>query len=147
MARNSDDFSTLSTPDTSPFSMILMLSENFPVIVPTDKAFNNYTFICERHYVSILTEELGLYSLPRNPTYNLTDLSASEVLDNYKSVLSSFGKETSDDELDLLYVYWIPKMHNNPYKHRFLASSLKSFTKPLSILLTKLLTQIKQGLT
>ena len=68
------------------------------------------------------------------------------MLDNHKSVLTSFGIETSDDELDLPYIYWIPKMHKNPYKHRFIAGSLKCSTKPLSILLTKLLTHIKQGL-
>ena len=121
------------------------LHENF-VIVPADKASNNYTFVCKRHYVSILSEELGLNSLPGNPTYNLTDLSASEVLDNHKSVLTPFGIETSDDELDLPYIYWIPKMHKTPYKHRFIAGSSKCSTKPLSILLTKLLTHIKQGL-
>ena len=48
------------------------LHENF-IIVPTDKASNNYTFVCKRHYVNILSEELGLNSLPWNPTYNLTD--------------------------------------------------------------------------
>ena len=96
------------------------LHENF-VIVPADKASNNYTFVCKRHYVSILSEELGLNSLPGNPTYNLTDLSASEVLDNHKSVLTSFRIETSDVELDLPYIYWIPKMHKNPYKHRSMA--------------------------
>ena len=121
------------------------LHENF-VIVPADKASNNYTFVCKRHYVRILSEELGLNSLPGNPTYNLTDFSASEVLDNHKSVLTSFGIETSDDELDLPYIYWIPKMHKNPYKHRFIAGSSQCSTKPLSILLTKLLTHIKQGL-
>ena len=121
------------------------LHENF-VIVPADKASNNYTFVCKRHYIRILSEELGLNSLPGNPTYNLTDFSASEVLDNHKSVLTSFGIETSDDELDLPYIYWIPKMHKNPYKHRFIAGSSKCSTKPLSILLTKLLTHIKQGL-
>ena len=46
----------------------------------------------------------------------------------------------------VIYIYWIPKMHKNPYKHRFIASSSKCSTKPLSILLTKLLTHIKQGL-
>ena len=58
-----------------------------------------------RHFVRILSEELGLHSLPGNPTYNLTDFSASEVLDNHKSVLTSFGIETSDDALDLPYIY------------------------------------------
>ena len=42
------------------------LHENF-VIVPADKASNNYTFVCKRHYVDILIEELGLHSLPGKP--------------------------------------------------------------------------------
>ena len=121
------------------------LHENF-VIVPADKASNNYTFVCKRHYVDILIEELGLHSLPGNPTYNLTDFSASEVLDNNKSVLTFFGIQSNSEELDLPYIYWIPKMQKNPYKHRFIAGSSKCSTKPLSILLTKLLTHIKQGL-
>ena len=37
-------------------------------------------------------------------------------------------------------------MHKNPDKHRFIAGSSKCSTKPLSILLTKLLTSIKKGL-
>ena len=37
-------------------------------------------------------------------------------------------------------------MLKNPYKHRFIAGSSKCSTKPLSILLTKLLTHISQGL-
>ena len=109
-------------------------------------ASNNFTFVCKKHYVGILIEELGLHSLPGNPTYNLTDFSASKVLDNHKSVLTSFGTQTNNEELDLPYIYWIPKMHKNPYKHRFIAGSSKCSTKPLSILLTKLLTHIKQGL-
>ena len=37
-------------------------------------------------------------------------------------------------------------MHTNPYTHRFIVDSSKCSTKPLSILLTKLLTHIKQCL-
>ena len=121
------------------------LHENF-VIVPADKTSINYTFVCKRYYVDILIEELGLHLLPGNPTYSLTDFSASEVLDNHTSVLTSFGIQTTDEEFDWPYIYWIQKMHENPYKHRFIAGSLKCSTKPLSILLTKLLTHIKQGL-
>ena len=54
------------------------LHEN-SVIVPADKASNNYTFVCKRYCVDILIKELGLHLLPGNPTYNLTDFSASEV--------------------------------------------------------------------
>ena len=122
------------------------LHENL-VIVSTDKASNNYIFVCKRYYVDILKEELGLHLLPGNPTYNLTDFSASEILDNHKSVVTTFGIQNTDSRRRALpYIYWIPKMHKNPYKHRFIAGSSKCSTKPLSILLTKLLTCIKQGL-
>ena len=62
------------------------LHENF-IIVSADKASYNYTFVCRKYYV--LIEELVLNSLPGNPTYNLSYFSASEVLDNNKSVLTS----------------------------------------------------------
>ena len=93
--------------------------------------------------MSILIEGLGLNSLPGNPTYDLADFSASEVLDNYKFVFISFGLDPKDDKLDLPYIYWILKMLNNPYKHRFIVDSAKCSTKPLSVPLTKLLTHIK----
>ena len=102
--------STQSAPDTSPFSATLILSENFPrlhenfVILPAYKASNKYTIVHKRHYVSFLIEELGLNSLTANPAYNITDFSASEMPENQKSVLPSFGIETSDDELDLPYI-------------------------------------------
>ena len=96
----SDDLNILSTviqhqtrvhfSDPDVVTGLSRLHENF-VIVPADKASNNYTFVCKRYYVDILIEELGLHLLPGNPTYNLTDFSASEVLDNNKSVLTSFG--------------------------------------------------------
>ena len=92
---------------------------------------------------------LGTFSIlltSWKPTYNLTDFSASKVLDNHKSVLTSFGMQTTNEELDLHYIYWIQKMHKNPYKHIFIAGSSKCSTKLLSILLTELLTHIKQGL-
>ena len=57
-----------------------------------------------------------------------------------------FGIQANNEELDLPNIYWIPKMHKNPYRHRLNAGSAKCSTKPLSILLMKLLTHIKLGL-
>ena len=135
--------SIFSDPDV--VTELSRLHKNF-VIVPADKASNNYTFVYKRYYVDIPIEELGLNLLPENSTYNLTDFSASEVLDNHESVLTSFGIQTTDEDFDLTYMYRNPKTHKNPYKHRFIAGSSKCSIKPLSILLTKLLTHIKQGL-
>ena len=44
------------------------------------------------------------------------------------------------------YLYWTPKLHKSPVKHRFIAGSSKCTTKELFSLLTKILTVIKTGL-
>ena len=41
------------------------------------------------------------HGLPENPTYNLTNYSVSEILDNHKSGLTSFGTQTSNEELEI----------------------------------------------
>ena len=77
------------------------------VIGPTlgQRTLAIWVYLClQKYYVDILIKELGLHSLPGNPTYNLTDFSASEVLDNHKSVLTSFGIQTNNEELDLPYI-------------------------------------------
>ena len=79
------------------------LHDNF-VIVPADKASNNYTFVCKIYYIDIKIEELELHLLPGNPTYNL-QFSASEVMDNNKLVLTSFGIQTNHEGLDLPYIF------------------------------------------
>ena len=40
---------------------------------------------------------------------------------------TSFGIQVNNEERDLPYIYWITKMHKNPYKHRFIAGSSKCF--------------------
>ena len=127
-------------PPPPPYHNLVFVQNPIPVVPQPPNLQQTRTLL------DILIEELGLHSLPGSPTYNLTDFSASEVLDNHKSVLTSFGVQSNSEELDLPYIYWIPKMHKNPYKHRFIAGSSKCSTKPLSIILTKLLTHIKQGL-
>ena len=66
--------------------------------------------------------------------------------DNYRSVLCSFGISTKDEELDLPSLYWIPKLHKCPFKQRYIAGSAKCSTKPLSKLLTCILSAVKTGL-
>ena len=116
------------------------------VLVPADKASNNIVFVCKKYYFNCLIQELGLNSNSNNPTYKATTFSESEVLTNHKSVLSSFGVKVDTDSLELPYLYWIPKLHKNPYKERYIAGSSRCSTKPLSVLLTKILTTIKEGL-
>ena len=52
----------------------------------------------------------------------------------------SFPKE----DIDLPKLHWIPKLHE--YKKRYIAGSAKCSTKPLSEILTRILTSVKEGL-
>ena len=61
-------------------------------------------------------------------------------------VLCSFGISTIDEELDLPSLYWIPKLHKCPFKQRYIAGSAKCSTRPLSKLLTCILSAVKTGL-
>ena len=45
--------------------------------------------------------------------------------------MKSFGIELSDDDKRLPYLYWTPKLHKSPVKHRFIAGSSKYTTKQL----------------
>ena len=74
------------------------------VIVPADKASNNVVFICKTYYYSCLQKELV-----DNNDVDTTSL--EEILINHRSVLSSFGINTLDDDADLPSLYWIPKLH------------------------------------
>ena len=47
---------------------------------------------------------------------------------------------------DLPPLYWIPKLHHNPYKERYIAGSSKCSTKPLFKVLTVILTAVTEGL-
>ena len=118
------------------------LHDNF-VIVPADKASNNVTM-----YARSTTSTSWYRNL--DFIYFLETLhsifSASEVFDNHKAVLISFGIQTSHKKLYLPYIKRIPTMHKNLYKHRLIAGSSKYSTMPLSVRFSKFLKDIKQRL-
>ena len=93
-----------------------------------------------------LMEELGMSTMTGNPTYNLTAMSKEEILQNHHSVMLTFGISLPEEDIDLPKLYWIPKLHKNPYKQRYIACSAKCSTKPLSQILTRILTAVKEGL-
>ena len=56
----------------------------------------------------------------------------------------TFGISFPEEDIDLPKLYWIPKLHKNPYKQRYIAGSAKCSTKPLSQILTRILTAVKE---
>ena len=69
-------------------------------------------------------------------------MSSEDIVNTHDTFMKSLGIELSDDDKRLPYLYWTPKLHKSPVKHRFIAGSNKC-TKQLSSLLTKILTVIK----
>ena len=119
------------------------------VFVPADKAPNNIIIICKRYYIETLIKELGLdnCSTPTgNSTYTSCQMSSEGIVNTHDTFMKSLGIELSDDDKRLPYLYWTPKLHKSPVKHRFIAGSSKYTTEQLSGLLTKILTVIKTGL-
>ena len=69
-----------------------------------------------------------------------------DIPNTHDTFMKSLGTELSDDDKRLPYLYWIPKLHKSPVKHRFIAGSSRYTTKQLSSFLTQILAVIKTGL-
>ena len=60
----------------------------------------------------------GMSTMTGNHTYNLTAMSKEEILQNHHSVMLTYGISLPEVDIDLPKLYWIPKLHKNPYKQR-----------------------------
>ena len=114
------------------------------VIVPADKASNNYSLqegLCE-HLDRRTCTSIASWK-PYIQSYRFFCIRSA----GQQQICSHFLWTRSKRRRTRFAIYLLdPKDAQNPYKHRFIAGSAKCSAKPLSILLTKLLTHIKQGL-
>ena len=75
-----------------------------------------------------------------NSTYIPSTYSFDEILKSHCKFIESVGLKMSEEDKNLPYLYWTPKLHKVLFKHHFIAGSSKCTTKDLSCLLTKVLT-------
>ena len=131
----------LSDPDVK--DTLRRLHDDF-VLVPADKAANNVIVVCKKYYIETLIKESGINTtnISPNSTYIPSTDSFHEILKSHCKFIESVGLEMSEEDENLPYLYWTPKLHKVPFKHRFIASSSKCTTKDLSCLLTT----VKDGL-
>ena len=113
------------------------------VIAPIDKATDNISFICKHFYALILKQELGLnFNNPiTSPTYTqVMDADIPAVINKHLRDLSNkFGyNDIHEDNHRLPTMYWLPKMHKNPIKARFIVAAPKCSIKPLSKAITSI---------
>ena len=101
------------------------------VVVPIDKAANNVAIICKRFYIQKLLDEVGV---PGNasPTYKLSEEDPDHVIHNNALLCEKFGISLEERLKTLPFMYWMPKMHYNPPRARFIIASSSCSTKPLS---------------
>ena len=117
------------------------------VLVPADKAASNVIIVCKKYYIDTLVKELGINNVNiNNPTYIPIDDSFETIVKSHNQFITPVGLEMSEEDQNLPYLYWTPKLHKSSYKHRFIPGSSKCTTKDLSCLLTKVLSTIKDGL-
>ena len=116
------------------------------VVTPADKASNNIVFVCKAHYYNCLIKELGIDgNTSASATYKRTTFDKDEIIANHSSFMSSFNIQMKEEHKELPYLYWIPKLHKNPYKERYIAGSSSCSTTELSVHLTKILSAVKEG--
>ena len=119
------------------------------VIVPVDKASNNFAVICKKFYVNILLKELGFDLLSLTPvgnvTYSVSSEAVDEITDRHSSIVKTFNVTCSDDYKKLPKVFCTPKFHKIPYKFRFIAGARKCTGTNLSIVLNKGLSLIREN--
>ena len=102
------------------------------VIAPIDKATGNVALICKRFYADVLVKELGIGG-NKSATYEVVKRKCDSVVkENKKDLKSKYNIEVSAVNETLPNIYWLPKLHKNPLKFRFIIAAPKCSIKPLS---------------
>ena len=141
-----NNFSTVNLKQSKVAKSIEELQERF-VITNIDKAGNNFGIICKKYYLDVLKKELGISNtadIRGNDVYKLHKQSIDNLIDTHKDVIErNFNIKISEENSSIPLLFWIPKLHKNPVKSRFIAGASKCTTKQLSKEVTLCLTTIR----
>ena len=107
--------------------------QNRFVICPIDKASSNIAFACKRFYVQVLVKELGLIGAEGSATYERVQEATDEIVDrDSKTLKNKYSLQVPEDCMKLPRIYWMPKLHKNHIKFRFIIAAPSCSIKPLS---------------
>ena len=105
------------------------------VLIPADKAANSVIVVCRKYHIETLIKELGMNI--SNNSHNYTYIPATDSFEILKSHCKFIvGLAMFEEDKNLPYLYWTPKLHEVSFKHCFIAGFSKCTTKYLSFLLT-----------
>ena len=106
------------------------------LFAPADKAANNAIIIRKRYHVDVLKGELNSKS-----TYVPAQLTKDKLLLHHIDTLTKINVKINKCELPTFH--WLPKLHKNPFKSRFISNSSYCSTTILSKHITSALTAVK----
>jgi len=115
------------------------------IVVPADKAANNLILVCKKYYLQIMNKELGIevnhnrITVKGNSVYEPADTDFEALMSKHGKICKSFNLSLSEANKKIPKLFANPKLHKIPYKFRFIAGATESSTKPLGVLLKKLL--------
>ena len=115
------------------------------VLVPIDKASNNIAIICKKFYIEKLLSEVGLCGNPNN-TYQISDKNPDEIIHTNIHYCKTLNLPVTEKIQSLPFMYWMPKMHYQPSRARFIVASAVCSTKPISNLVSIIFRKIFQQL-
>lgn len=113
------------------------------VFVLADIAENNIVFVCKAHYIGRILEELWYNSASDNPTYMYSSRYEEEILQNHISTFNIFYSPRF--KINLNYLVYIGYLNFIKSLLTMILSGFQlMFYKTLSLLLTKILTAVKE---
>ena len=109
------------------------------VIVPIDKANNNFAIICQKLYCDVLTKELST----TNTYKKVQDVNNSLLIGIEDILFKKFNIKVNDNDKNFPFLYWTAKFHKNPPKPRFIAGAARCPTRVAATDLSCILGEIK----
>ena len=86
------------------------------ILVPADKASNNVIIVYKKYYIDTLVKELGINNVDiSNPTYIPINDSFETIVKSHNQFITSVGLEMSEEDQNLPYLDWTPKLHKSVY--------------------------------
>ena len=88
------------------------------VLVPADKAGNNIIVVCKKYYVDIMNEIL---SSGQPATYVASKDASDRLIEKHLKDMRQWNITVPSVMQQLPSMYWMPKLHKNPYGSMFIA--------------------------
>ena len=79
--------------------------------------------------------------ITNSSTFQATTSTETQIIDDH--IISTTELKATSNHRNVPTMYWLPKLHKNPFKFRFISASSKCSTTRISVLLTSALTTIK----